>query len=86
MLTAPRRQADTSGFERVTVAASARAPLAENYNLAERARLAGSEGLSLTDPVANHRLPTTRVAHAVLGNPLVADCAHVLLFVVTLPG
>ena len=65
MLTAPRRQADTSGFERVTVAASTRAPLAENYNLAERARLAGSEGLSLTDPVANHRLPTTRVAHAV---------------------
>jgi hypothetical protein len=34
VLTAPRRQADTSGFERVTVEANARAPLAENYNLA----------------------------------------------------
>lgn len=65
VLTAPRRQADTSGFERVTVEASTRAPLSENYNLAERARLAGSEGLSLTDPVVNHRLPAARVAAAV---------------------
>lgn len=31
----------------------------------ERARLAGSEGLSLTDPVVNHRLPAARVAAAV---------------------
>jgi hypothetical protein len=65
VLTAPRRQADTSGFERVTVEANARAPLAENYNLAERARLAGSEGLSLTEPVVNHRLPAAKVATAV---------------------
>ena len=65
VLTAPRRLADTSGFERVTVEANARAPLAENYNLLERARLAGSEGLSLTEPVVNHRLPAARVAAAV---------------------
>lgn len=65
VLTAPRRQADTSGFERVTVEANTRAPLAENYNLAERARMAGSEGLSLTEPVVNHRLPAARVATAV---------------------
>lgn len=65
VLTAPRRQADTSGFERVIVEANARAPLAENYNLAERARLASSEGLTLTEPVVNHRLPATRVAHTV---------------------
>lgn len=65
VLTAPRRQADTSGFERVMVEANARAPLAENYNLAERARLASSEGLTLTEPVVNHRLPAARVAHTV---------------------
>ena len=65
VLTAPRRQADNSGFERVVVEANTRAPLAENYNLAERARLASTEGLTLTEPVVNHRLPATRVAHAV---------------------
>ena len=67
VLTAPRRQADTSGFERVTLEGTTRAPLPENYNLTERARLAGQEGLSLTDPVVNHRLPAARVAEAVQG-------------------
>lgn len=65
VLTAPRRQGDSSGFERVTVEATARAPLGENYNLAERARLASSEGLSLTEPRANHHLPAAKVAAAV---------------------
>ena len=65
VLTAPRREADSSGFERITVGANARAPLAENYNLAERARLAGSEGLYLTEPQVNHRLPGAKVAAAV---------------------
>ena len=65
VLTAPRREADSSGFERVTVEANARAPLAENFNLAERARLAGSEGLYLTEPQVNHRLPVAKVAAAV---------------------
>ena len=65
VLTAPRRQADSSGFERVTVEANTRAPILENYNLAERARLAGSEGLSLTEPQVDHRLPAKRVAAAV---------------------
>lgn len=65
VLTAPRRQADNSGFERVTVEANSRAPLTENYNLAERARLAGSEGLSLTEPQVDHRLPAKKVAAAV---------------------
>ncbi len=65
VLTAPRRQGDSSGFERVTVEATARAPLGENYNLAERARMASSEGLSLTEPKANHQLPAVKVAGAV---------------------
>lgn len=65
ILTAPRRQGDSSGFERVTVEATARAPLNENYNLAERARVAGSEGLSLTEPKASYHLPAIKVAAAV---------------------
>ena len=65
VLMSPRRQQDASGYERVQVEATTRAPLEENYNLAERARMAGQEGLSLTEPTVDHRLPSARVAAAV---------------------
>jgi len=64
-LTSPNRQADASGYERVLLDAHARAPLAENYNLAERARQVSAEGLSIIEPSVDHRLPGARVAAAV---------------------
>ena len=64
-LASPNRQADSSGYERVTLEANARAPLAENYNLSERARRVSSEGLTILDPDVDHRLPAARVASAV---------------------
>ena len=43
------RHADTAGYERVSMKASARVAVAENFNLTDRARTASREGLSISD-------------------------------------
>lgn len=59
------RGGDAVGYERVTMTASARVPIAEIYNLEERARLASAEGLSLRKPDVNYAIPSARVTDAV---------------------
>ena len=51
------RAKDTSGYERVTLHTSARVPLEEDHNLDERARQASREGLSITNPMVDYKLP-----------------------------
>jgi hypothetical protein len=61
-----RRAGEAVGFERVTLTAWARVPHRDVYNLNERARRAGSEGLSLGEPEIDYALPFGRlnqVAH-----------------------
>ncbi len=53
-----QRDGDFVGYERVALNASARIPLAEVYNLEERARQASEEGFSLRNPSLNYSLPT----------------------------
>ena len=56
-LQAPSRLAETAGFERVTRRAYTRAPLAEDFNLPERARRASSDGLAITDINVSYAVP-----------------------------
>lgn len=58
---AVQRDGDAVGFERVSLQASARAPVTQVYNLEERARQASEEGLSLKEPRVNYALSTQRV-------------------------
>lgn len=51
-----QRERDDSGFERVTLQASARVSERENFNLSGRARKASSEGLSIQDPRVGYSL------------------------------
>lgn len=60
------RTADDTGFERVELTASALVPVRENYNLQERARRASAEGLAITDPSVDSRLPGKVIAEATL--------------------
>ncbi|HQY82999.1 MAG TPA: hypothetical protein PK818_09480 [Thermomonas sp.] len=60
------READSSGLERVKLAASAQVPARENHNLAERARRASEEGLAIVDPVVDYRLPGEVIAGATM--------------------
>lgn len=57
LLSSAQRNSDTAGYERIAFSATTRVPLGENYNLAERTRLAGSEGLSLQDPQVSYIIP-----------------------------
>ena len=57
LLSPPARSGDAAGYERVTLIATTRVALSENYNLADRARKAGSEGLSLQDPQVSYIIP-----------------------------
>lgn len=52
------RSQDPSGYERVRLKVGARVPLAEDYNLAERARVASREGLTILEPAVDYRLPS----------------------------
>ncbi len=61
------RKADDTGFERVELTASAQVPVRENYNLHERARRAAVEGLAITDPLVDSRLPGKVIAEATMG-------------------
>ena len=49
------------GFEQINVRASARIPSAQNFNLDKRARRAGHEGLTLSHPEVDYRLPVSLV-------------------------
>jgi hypothetical protein len=61
------RKSDDTGFERVELTASAMVPVRENYNLQERARRASVEGLAITDPCVDSRLPGKVIAEATMG-------------------
>lgn len=56
------RRADTAGYERVTLQAYARVAFAENFNLANRARTANREGISISNPEVNRSLSAEKVA------------------------
>ena len=57
--TAPtERVRDESGFERVKLVGFARVPREQNFNLAERARVASSEGLSIQNPLVDYKVET----------------------------
>ena len=47
------RQADAAGYERVSMKASARVSVSENFNLADRARTASREGISISQTDVN---------------------------------
>ena len=55
------REGEAVGFERVRLRASARVPVAENWNLAERARKASREGLALGAPEISYAISTEKV-------------------------
>lgn len=65
LLSAPMRSSETAGYERVTFSATTRVPLAENYNLAERTRLASTEGLSVQDPQVSYIIRAGIISQAV---------------------
>lgn len=60
-----RRVGDAIGYERVEMRASARIPVSEAFDLEERARRAGIEGLSLTEPTLDYALPASIVTATV---------------------
>lgn len=60
------RNADDTGFERVALTASAQVPVRDNYNLQERARRASVEGLAISDPTVDVRLPGKVIAEATI--------------------
>lgn len=57
-----RREADATDYERLQLHATARVPVTENYNIEERARNAGGEGLTLSSPAVDYSLPADRVS------------------------
>lgn len=65
LLSSPMRSSETAGYERVTFSATTRVPLGENYNLAERARISSTEGLSVQDPQVSYVIPAGLINQAV---------------------
>lgn len=59
------RGGEAVGYERVQLSASARVKSAENYDLAERARRASREGLTLGAPRVDHSLSSEKVDEVV---------------------
>ena len=57
-----QRVGEAVGYERVTLRANTRLPIAEIWNLEERARSASREGLALSSPKVNYSLPATKVS------------------------
>jgi len=58
------RTTDASGYERVELRAFSRIPIAENFNLEERARAASREGMVLSSPTTDYSLSRSRVDEA----------------------
>jgi len=66
-----KRDGEAVGFERVTLTAWTRVSHAQIFNLAERARRASEEGLSLGEPDVDYSLPPKRlneIAHELRGD------------------
>jgi len=61
------RTEDATGFERVELQATARIDVDQNYNLSARARAASREGLSLSRPEVDYRLPAERISGLLAG-------------------
>ena len=59
-----QRNADDSGFERVTLIATAHVSEKENYNLENRAREASRPGLAITNVVVDTSIPVARIEEA----------------------
>jgi hypothetical protein len=59
-----RREGEAVGYERIRLTASARVSHAEIYNLKERARRAGREGLEIGEADVNYKLPSAKVNEA----------------------
>lgn len=59
------RGGDAVGYERVQLTAAARVKSSENYDLAERARRASREGLTLGQPRVDHSLSPEKVDEVV---------------------
>lgn len=59
-----RREADTTGFERVHLMATARVPERENYNLENRAREVSRKGLAISDIHVDTSIPTWMIDKA----------------------
>lgn len=57
-----RRVGEAVGYERVSVRANTRLPVAEAFNLEERARNASREGLALSCPKTDFSLPAARIS------------------------
>jgi len=60
-----KRGGEAVGYERISLNASARIPIAQVYNLEDRARQARAEGLSLKEPRINYSLPSQRISETV---------------------
>lgn len=58
------RSADPTGFERVTLTASARVSEKENYNLDGRARAASRKGLQIASVQADTSIPAAKIEEA----------------------
>lgn len=58
------RTADDSGFEKVTVTATARVSENENYNLVNRARAASRQGLTITEVEVDTTIPASKIEEA----------------------
>lgn len=61
VISALDRRSDAAGYERVTMQASARVAFSENFNLADRARAANREGISISDPEVNRSASPEKV-------------------------
>ncbi|MFN9152529.1 MAG: hypothetical protein ACK5WE_03040 [bacterium] len=62
-----RRFANSAGYDTLSMFASTRASPKENYNLEERFRAEGGDGLSLTAPEVDYSLSATRLNDIVHG-------------------
>ncbi len=59
------RKPDAAGYERLTMQASARVEISENFNLIERARRASRDGISLSEPETHRSISVDRVQSVV---------------------
>lgn len=59
------RDAEAAGYERIQLRASARVPVSENWNLLERVRAAGRDGIAIGAPEVSYALSTDKVDGAV---------------------
>lgn len=59
------RDTEAAGYERIQLRASARVPVAENWNLAERVRTASRDGVAVGAPEVSYALTSEKVDAAV---------------------